>query len=129
LPTIPAYINNIFYNLISNGIKFRKKDVNPVIEIYTRLQNNIPMILFKDNGIGINLKKHGDKLFQPYKRFELSTQGKGLGLHITRTQIEAMGGHIEIESEPGKGTTFKVHFPITNEKHTTTNPENKEVME
>ena len=63
-----------------------------------------------DNGLGIDMEKHGDKLFGMYKTFHGNENSKGIGLFITKNQIESMGGSIEAESEPGKGTTFKINL-------------------
>ncbi|WP_264527412.1 ATP-binding protein [Flavobacterium sp. N2550] len=63
-----------------------------------------------DNGIGIDLKKYGDKLFGMYKTFHENPDSKGIGLFITKNQIDAMGGYVTVESEPNVGTTFKIYF-------------------
>jgi len=61
-----------------------------------------------DNGIGIDLKKNGDKLFGLYKTFHNNIDAKGVGLFLTKNQVDFMGGAIEVDSEPGVGTTFKI---------------------
>jgi len=66
----------------------------------------------KDNGKGIDLGKVKDKIFLLYQRFDLEVEGKGLGLFMAKTQVEAMGGKIMIESEVDKGSSFIVTFPI-----------------
>jgi hypothetical protein len=63
-----------------------------------------------DNGIGIDMKKNGDKLFGMYKTFNNNPDARGIGLFITKNQIDAMGGKVEVESELGKGTSFKIYF-------------------
>ena len=65
---------------------------------------------FADNGIGINLDHHREKIFGLYQRFHNNPDSKGLGLYIVHSQITALGGKIEVESEPGRGTCFKVYF-------------------
>ncbi len=70
------------------------------------------MLEFADNGLGMDLNRYGDRLFGLYQRFHGNKEGKGLGLYMTRSQIIAMGGKIEVESEPGKGTTFKIYFKL-----------------
>jgi signal transduction histidine kinase len=63
---------------------------------------------FNDNGLGINLERHGEKLFGMYKTFHEHKDAKGIGLFITKNQIEAMDGKIEVESAVDEGTTFRV---------------------
>ncbi|WP_229338429.1 ATP-binding protein [Christiangramia sediminis] len=63
-----------------------------------------------DNGLGIDLNKHRSKLFGMYKTFHTHKDSRGIGLFITKNQVEAMGGKIEVESELNKGTTFKIYF-------------------
>jgi len=71
------------------------------------------MLIIKDNGRGIDLKKHGDKLFGMYKTFHGNPDAQGIGLFITKYQIETMGGSVEVESEENIGTTFKIYFKST----------------
>jgi signal transduction histidine kinase len=65
---------------------------------------------FSDNGIGIDLEKYSQKIFGLYQRFHLDRDGKGMGLYIIKSQIEALDGKIKVESEVDKGTTFKILF-------------------
>lgn len=104
----PAYLESILLNLISNAIKYRHEDRNPEIEIQTRENNGSRTILIRDNGLGIDLKKHRDKLFGMYKTFHRNRDSRGIGLFITKNQVESMGGKIEVESQVNEGTTFKV---------------------
>jgi len=107
---IPPYVESIFYNLISNAIKYSDPDRTPEIVISTMLEENYVCLLIKDNGLGIDLSKHQQSVFGLYKRFHLHMEGKGLGLYMVKTQIIAMGGKIEISSELNKGTVFRVYF-------------------
>ncbi|MBD3617323.1 MAG: PAS domain S-box protein [Gracilimonas sp.] len=104
----PAYLESILLNLLSNAIKYRHPDRNPVIKIHAYTKGDKVHLDITDNGLGIDLEKHGDKLFGMYKTFHQNENSKGIGLFITKNQIESMGGSIEAESEPGKGTTFKL---------------------
>ncbi len=112
-PTVYAvspYIESILYNLISNAIKYRVPDRPPIIHITTERSENEICLTVSDNGLGIDLTAFRDKLFTLYSRFHIHLEGKGLGLYLVKTQITAMGGRIEIDSEVNKGSTFRVYF-------------------
>jgi signal transduction histidine kinase len=81
-----------------------------VITLRTTRDDDFVCLTVSDNGLGINLDKYGKNMFTLYKRFHTHMEGKGLGLYLVKTQITALGGKIEVESEPDKGTTFKVYF-------------------
>lgn len=104
----PAYLESILLNLISNAIKYRKPKVAPRIEITAYETNGSFYLEIADNGLGIDMPRHGEKLFGMYKTFHGNENAKGIGLFITKNQIESMGGSIEVESEPGEGTTFRI---------------------
>jgi len=110
--TIKSYLYSIFYNLLSNSIKYKHPDRPVLIEIYSKMQGNNIYIHFKDNGMGIDLKQHGDKVFGLYKRFHLNIEGKGVGLFMIKTQIEVLGGKISVQSEAGVGTEFIIEFEM-----------------
>ncbi len=108
--TIRSFIYSIFYNLVTNSIKYRKPGQPPEIWISGgRIGNKIHLI-FKDNGIGIDLKKAGEKMFGLYKRFHPHVEGKGIGLYLVRTQVETLGGSISVISEPDAGAEFIIDF-------------------
>tara|TARA_R110000868_G_scaffold306734_3_gene568115 strand:+ start:42338 stop:44560 length:2223 start_codon:yes stop_codon:yes gene_type:complete len=104
----PAYLESILLNLISNAIKYRKPNIAPEIKIKAREEGGAFFLEIKDNGLGIDMERHGDKLFGMYKTFHGNENAKGIGLFITKNQIESMGGEIKVESESGVGTTFKI---------------------
>lgn len=110
ISSIKSYFNSIFYNLISNSIKYHQPNIPPVIHIFSKLNNNKIELHFKDNGMGIDLTKKGDQVFGLYKRFHLNIGGKGMGLFMIKTQIESLGGKINIQSEVNNGTTFIIEF-------------------
>ena len=66
--------------------------------------------MIKDNGIGINLNRHGENVFKLYKRFHRNISGKGIGLFLVKSQLEALDATITIESKENIGTTFKIYF-------------------
>lgn len=104
--TIRSYLYSIFYNLISNSIKYRQTGIAPVITITSHKVKDKVELRFKDNGKGIDMEKNGAQLFGLYKRFDTSVEGKGMGLFMVKTQVEALGGTIEINSKLGEGTEF-----------------------
>jgi len=111
--TIKSYLYSIFYNLISNSLKYRQIHVPLLIEMKSQLINNKIILLFKDNGIGIDLTKQSNMVFGLYKRFHTDhAEGKGIGLFMVKTQVETIGGSISIKSEVNKGTEFRIEFPL-----------------
>lgn len=108
--SLKVYLYSIFYNLISNSIKYRRPDINPIIKISSRLENDKIILSFKDNGLGFDLKTKGDKIFGLYKRFHSHVEGKGMGLFMVKTQVETIGGKITVASEINKGTEFTIEF-------------------
>jgi len=110
--TVRGYLYNIFYNLILNSLKYRRPNLPPCLQIKTYLTGNHLNLVFKDNGKGMDLRKYGSQLFGLYKRFDLEVEGKGMGLFMVKTQIEDLGGSIQVESELEKGTTFHIILPV-----------------
>jgi PAS domain S-box-containing protein len=107
----PTYLQSVFINLISNAIKYRSQKRKSVIEIKTRFSDHEKAILsITDNGIGIDLEKHKNKIFGLYKTFHPNKDSRGVGLYMTKRQIEALGGSISVQSEINVGTTFKIVF-------------------
>lgn len=109
--TIKSYLHSIFYNLIVNSIKYRSPGRKPVITITSRRKDGKIILSFEDNGSGIDLEKRGDQLFGLYKRFHSNIEGKGMGLFMVKTQVEVLGGKINVRSQPGSGTIFELEFP------------------
>lgn len=107
---IPAYLESIFLNFMSNAVKYRSPDRPNRITIDTEIEESFVVVKFTDNGMGMNMKLHGRKLFGMYKTFHGNEDARGIGLFITKNQIEAMNGKVEVESELNKGTTFKVYL-------------------
>jgi signal transduction histidine kinase len=111
----PAYMDSILLNLLSNAVKYRRTDKPLVAEIKAEVKNSEVQLTVKDNGRGINLKLHKNNIFGLYKTFHGNPDAKGVGLFITKWQIESMKGRIEVESEENKGTLFTVYFPISSQ--------------
>lgn len=106
----PAYLESILYNIISNAIRYGHTERKTIITIKWITKKNKKILEISDNGIGIDLVKNANKIFGMYKTFNDDTSSKGVGLFITKNQIEAMGGTITVESEPNVGTTFKIEI-------------------
>lgn len=107
---IPAYLDSILLNIISNAIKYKSKKFDPKLSISAKKNGGYTMLSIEDNGIGIDLKKNKGKIFGMYQTFHGNEDSRGFGLYITKNQIEAMDGKIEVESEVNKGSTFKIYF-------------------
>ena len=105
-----TYLESIFLNLFTNALKYKSKEKTPEIFVETLLLHNKPVLKITDNGLGIDLIKNGDKLFGLNKTFHRHAEAKGVGLYLTKTQIEAMGGQIYAQSEVNVGTTFIIEF-------------------
>jgi PAS domain-containing protein len=107
---IPAYLESILLNLTTNAIKYANPNKKLVVKYFMESNDDYQVLVIKDNGLGIDLEKHGDNVFGLYKTFHNSKNAQGIGLYITKNQIEAMGGKIEVESQVNVGTTFKIFF-------------------
>jgi PAS domain S-box-containing protein len=112
--SVPAYLDSILNNFITNAVKYKNPARAPQITISTEKNNGYSILIIADNGLGIDLKKYGKKLFGMYKTFHEHKDAKGIGLYIAKNQVEAMNGKIEVTSTLGKGTEFKIFF---NEKN------------
>jgi two-component system, sensor histidine kinase and response regulator len=113
LPTLAAdpRVENVFQNLISNAIKYRRPDVAPEIHISARQENDAWVVGVKDNGIGIR-PEYQKRIFQAFRRLHgKEIPGNGIGLALCQKVIEARGGRLWVESEPGGGSTFYFTLP------------------
>ncbi|WP_432411898.1 PAS domain-containing protein [Rasiella sp. SM2506] len=107
---IPAYLDSLILNFLTNAIKYQSLDRSPKIKVDASYEKEYVVLSVTDNGLGIDLETYGKKLFGMYKTFHQHKDSRGLGLFITRNQIEAMGGKIEVRSEVNKGTTFLIYL-------------------
>ncbi len=110
--TLKSYIHSIFYNLITNSIKYRHPQIPCIIKIESHLLKNKLQLIFTDNGLGMDLEKQSDQVFGLYKRFHTHVEGKGLGLFMVKAQVEKLGGKISVKSEVNKGAEFKIEFVL-----------------
>ncbi len=107
------YIYSVFYNLIHNALKYSSHERAVVIKCSNKVVDNKVIIDIEDNGIGIDMRYAGDKIFNLYQRFHTEVAGKGFGLFLARTQVESMGGSIQVESIQNKFTRFTIQFPMS----------------
>lgn len=108
--SLAPYVESIFYNLLSNAIKYRDPERQLIIQVGIERTDSYVCCRVIDNGLGIDLSKYRSSLFNLYKRFHHHVEGKGLGLYLVKTEMEALGGKIEVDSEVNKGTTFTLYF-------------------
>lgn len=105
-----TYLESIFQNLLSNALKYRSPHRTPQIHFESLQSGNQIELRVSDNGLGIDMERYGNKLFGLHKTFHVHKEAKGVGLFLTKTQIETLGGSISAESEVDKGTTFVIRF-------------------
>ena len=116
LPVLPmgkTEVKLLFQNLLGNAIKYRKKDVTPVVEINAEKQSNGTWLFaVKDNGIGIE-EQFKERIFIIFQRLHNQDEysGTGIGLATCKKVVELNGGTIWVESKPGIGSIFYFTFP------------------
>ncbi len=102
---------SIVYNLLSNAIKYRSPDRTPEVIVHCQTTRDFVVLSVKDNGLGMKIAEK-DKIFAMFKRLHDHVEGTGIGLYIVKKIIETTGGKIEVDSEQGKGSSFRVFFKI-----------------
>ncbi len=104
-------LHSILYNLINNALKYRHNHRIPVIDISLSENDSDLYMVVRDNGLGIDMENHKDKIFELYQRFHMHTEGKGMGLYLVKQQVESLSGSIEVDSRLNEYTEFKLIFP------------------
>jgi len=107
---VAAYVDSVMLNLLSNAIKYRSPNRKPQIHLFVQKEGAELVLCIKDNGLGIDLNRYASKLFGMYKTFHGNKDARGVGLFLSKNQMEAMKGRIEVESVVNQGTTFKLYF-------------------
>lgn len=107
---IPAYLDSIVLNFLTNAIKYKSKNRRPILELSSQIQDDFVVFKIKDNGSGIDMEKYGDKLFQMYKTFHGNKDSIGIGLFITKNHIESLGGKVTVTSSVDVGTEFSIYL-------------------
>ncbi|RNI30278.1 PAS domain S-box protein [Rufibacter immobilis] len=106
----PSYLYSILLNLFSNALKYRSPERLLQIQLTTKATAGFIELRFSDNGLGIDLRRFGERIFGLYQRFHKYENSKGMGLFMTQAQVKAMGGSIAVESNVGEGTTFIIQL-------------------
>jgi PAS domain S-box-containing protein len=115
----PWRIAEIFRNLISNAIKYRQQQAaKSMINISVEINPKEAIVLFADNGIGIH-QADLNRIFDMFFRATEQSDGSGIGLYIVKNAVDKMGGHIQVSSKVGFGTTFTIHLPNMQSAQTT----------
>ncbi len=114
----PIYLESIMQNLLSNALKYSSDKRKPIIHFKTEFSGENIVLTICDNGLGIDLKRNAKHLFGLHKTFHQHTDAKGVGLFITKSQVEAMGGEISAKSQVDKGTEFTIVFYKNNHHNT-----------
>lgn len=105
-----ALLESVLLNLISNSIKYAKENESPHIFISSRIESGKTILIVRDEGMGFDMEKVGDTIFDLKRGFTTTTTSKGLGLYLIHSHITSMGGTIELESAPNEGATFIIRF-------------------
>ncbi|MFN5370688.1 MAG: PAS domain S-box protein [Bacteroidia bacterium] len=106
-----AYLDSIVLNLLTNAIKYKAEGRSAFVEISVSKADDFLQLDVRDNGLGIDLERQGRKIFGMYKTFHKHPDARGVGLFLTKNQVEAMGGRIEVKSVVDEGTVFSVFLP------------------
>jgi signal transduction histidine kinase len=125
--SVRGYFHSVIHNLVSNGLKYRHPSRAPKLRINAYTTNTDLVMIFTDNGLGMDMKQVGEKMFKLYKRFHSHVEGKGMGLFLVKTQVERIGGTISVRSVLGKGTAFRVVIPLEDYQPITTETDSESV--
>ncbi|WP_303310825.1 PAS domain-containing sensor histidine kinase [Hymenobacter sp. BT730] len=104
-------LHSMLYNLLNNALLYTEPGRPPHITVNTTQQNGMVVLSVQDNGRGIDLKRYRGKMFQLFRRFHPEVAGTGMGLYLVNRLVYQAGGRIEVESEVGQGTTFRLYLP------------------
>ncbi len=111
VPVVPfskKNLRSVLLNLLSNAVKYRSPDRTLEVTLSTEQTDGFVVLSVRDNGLGMGENKH--EIFSKFKRIHHHVEGSGIGLYLIKRMITSAGGDIEVESELGKGSVFKVYF-------------------
>ena len=104
-------LKSILYNLVSNAVKYRSDKRQSLIKVRTFIKDSNVVLTVEDNGLGMDIVKHREKIFGIFKRLNDTVEGSGIGLYIIKRLIEENGGTIDVSSEVDKGSVFTIIIP------------------
>ncbi len=107
-----SVLNSIFTNLITNSVKYSDPERTLELKVSTRVLYGKYVISFSDNGLGMDMSKIKNRLFTLYQRFHNHVEGRGLGLYLVKSQLEALGGSLSVQSQEQVGTEFTISIPL-----------------
>lgn len=110
IKSVPSYLDSILSNFLTNAVKYRHSERKSLVKLSAEKKDNYSILTISDNGLGIDLDKYGKKLFGMYNTFHDHKDARGIGLYLTKNQIDAMNGKVAVTSKLGKGTEFKIFF-------------------
>jgi len=111
VPYVRSALRTVLLNLVANALKYRHPDRAPRVLLRTHRLASQAVLEVQDNGLGLDLAHHGKELFQLFRRFHpQAAEGTGVGLFLVNRLVQAQGGRIEVESEAGRGTLFRVYL-------------------
>ncbi|SFG30721.1 PAS domain-containing sensor histidine kinase [Pontibacter chinhatensis] len=102
-------LRSILFNLVSNAIKYSSPERRPIVKIKTEMQGGRYVLQVSDNGLGID-EKYKQKIFSMFRRLHTHVEGTGMGLYLVKRILDNSGDRIELDSEPDKGSTFRLYF-------------------
>ncbi|RPD44154.1 PAS domain S-box protein [Hymenobacter sediminis] len=105
-------LRSVVYNLLSNALKYRHPDRVPYVRLRYYPQGDYQVLEVQDNGLGLDLSQGQDKLFAMFQRLHTHVEGTGIGLYMVKKMVENAGGYIEVESQVGQGSVFRVYFRL-----------------
>jgi signal transduction histidine kinase len=111
LPMPVARVRSLFQNLLTNSVKYSNS--TPEVKISFIDKPDAFVVYYADNGNGIDMKKHGSKLFQPFTRIDENKKAgsTGIGLYLVKQMLDQYNATIKLESELGKGVQIEISFP------------------